>query len=127
MAAFVGLGEFLAGAVGKWTPVEAPNAYQTKVDALCAQYSIKLFHQLGVVDRAGIAMSEKCQLTPAQRLYLENENVEAQKPTNPFTIALAALLPISAVLSFVVGSRFAKVRVQPAREHESLVSGPEVE
>merc|ERR1719181_1856922 len=72
MAGFVGLGEFLSGAIGKCTPMSAENI-PTKERAICAQYSLKLVHQLGVVDRASVQMSKDCELSHDQRLYLEEE------------------------------------------------------
>jgi len=123
MAAFVGLGEFLSGAVGKCTPMNSANLPQ-KERAICAQYSLKLVHQLGVVDRASLQMSKDCELTHDQRLYLEQEeSIEGSKEAgNAVTLGLTALLPLSAVLAFVAGSRFAKSRVQQAQpDCESLM------
>jgi len=49
----------------------------------------------------------------SSRLYLESDGTEAKASMgNPTFLALAAMLPISAVLSFVAGSRFAKNREQ---------------
>merc|ERR1719217_2069766 len=105
MAGFVGLGEYLSGAIGKCTPMSAENI-PTKERAICAQYSLKLVHQLGVVDRASLQMSKDCELTSDQRLYLEQEDATegSTKTGNAVTLGLAALLPISAVLAFVAGS-----------------------
>merc|ERR1712130_573825 len=96
-----------------------------KRDAICAQYSMKLIHQLGVTDRASIQMSKDCDLTDDQRLYLEEEEKEdkgEKKDENTVTMGLAALLPVAAVTSFIAGKRFAKARyvtVQP--DCESLM------
>jgi len=123
MAALVGMGEYLAGAIGKCTPMNAGGALETKRSAICAQYSLKLIHQLGVTDRAAVAMADKCDLTSDQRLYLDGDTVKMPSASaSSVNLALAALLPISAVLAFVAGSRFAKKpQFQPARDFESLV------
>jgi hypothetical protein len=108
MAAFIGMGEFLSGAVGKCTPMSMENLPQ-KERALCAQYSLKLVHQLGVVDRASLQMSKDCELTQEQRLYLEEDaGKNKHEDNNAVTFSLAALLPFSAIVSFVAGKRFAK-------------------
>jgi len=45
----------------------------------------------------------------SSRLYLESESTKANAAmSNPALLAFAAMIPISAVLSFVAGSRFAK-------------------
>jgi len=125
MAGFVGLGEYLSGAIGKCTPMTAPNAIKTKSEAICAQYSIKLVKQLGDVDRASIQMARKCELTHDQRLYLEQEDGDEKKEKkdeNIVTMGLAALLPFTAVMSFVLGKRIAKTRaVQQPQDCEALV------
>jgi len=121
MAGFVGMGEYLAGAIGKCSPMNAANV-ATKEHAICAQYSLKLVHQLGVVDRASVKMSKECELTHDQRLYLEQEDaIKGKSNGNSLTVALTALLPISAVVAFAAGSRFAKARVQTTRDFESLM------
>merc|ERR1719231_576969 len=67
-------------------------------------------------DRTGwLKVKGECQVDEADRLYLENG--EKAATSNSMPLALAALLPISAVLSFVAGSRFSKYRSQQgARE-----------
>jgi hypothetical protein len=123
MAGFIGMGEFLSGAIGKCTPYTAENL-PTKERAICAQYSLKLVHQLGVVDRASLQMSKDCELTHDQRLYLDGAVLEqdAQKTSSSVTLGLAALIPVSAVLAFVAGTRFAKTRTQvPQNDCEALM------
>merc|ERR1712232_921963 len=128
MSGFVGMGEFLSGAIGKCTPMNNANALQTKRQAICAQYSLKLVQQLGNVDRASVQMSKDCELTHDQRLYLEQEDeeddVEASSG-NSATLALAALLPFTAVLSFVLGNRIKKASSVQPRDCEALVGDVE--
>ena len=86
-------------------------------------------HHVDNVGRASTAMSKACKVEGAQRLYLEDDEASTSPAasTGSVTLALAALLPITAVLSFVGGTRLAKARAQPARDCESLMDGPEVE
>merc|ERR1719443_1947817 len=123
MSGLVGMGEYLSGAIGKCSPYNY-DSYKTKTDAICAQYSLKLIAQLGVADRAGIAMSKACELTDDQRLYLEEETSDDKKKKkneSAVTLGLAGLLPFTAVVSFVMGKRFAKVRTVEPRDCEALV------
>jgi hypothetical protein len=126
MSGLIGMGEFLSGAIGKCTPMETAENYKTKSEAICAQYSLKLVHQLGVVDRASIEMSKQCELTKDQRLYLEQEDLEDDEEASSsgsVTLALSALLPLTAVVGFVGGSRFAKTRTQtPEDDCEMLMA-----
>jgi len=108
VAGLAKLGAYLSGAVN--TCMVKPNA-----DAKCAQKSLKLVGQLHTIAKAGLKVSRECKVDEADRLYLENGAKAAS--SNSMPLALAALLPISAVLSFVAGSRFAKYRSQQgARE-----------
>jgi hypothetical protein len=108
VAGLAKLGAFLAGAVD--TCMVNPN-----VKAECAEDSLKLVAGLHAVAKAGMGVSGACKVDEADRLYLENGGKAAT--SNSMPLALAALLPISAVLSFVAGSRFAKYRSQQgARE-----------
>jgi len=61
-------------------------------------------------------MKEYCE-EGAERLYQLEHGVQVQNGGSSVTMALAALLPIAAVLGFVGGSRFRK----NAQSHESLV------
>merc|ERR1711988_581869 len=100
----------ISGAIAKCS---ASSKHQK--DALCAQMSIRLFHAIGNVDRACTAMAQDCKISEAERLYLENEDEAPVAPASSsgsVTLALAALLPITAVVSFVGGKRLAKARAQ---------------
>jgi hypothetical protein len=121
VASFTALGEYLSGALGKCT------AGDMSADALCAQMSLRLIHHVDNVDRAGTNMARHCDLTAAERLYLDGEDEVSTPASNSATLALAALLPITAVMSFVMGKRLAKSRAEPSLERESLVEAPDVE
>merc|ERR1719321_877418 len=68
VASFTALGEYLSGALGKCTVGDM------SANALCAQMSLRLVHHIDNVDRAGTNMARHCDLTAAERLYLEDED-----------------------------------------------------
>jgi len=108
------LGEYLAGAVGKCDA-------KTHSSALCAQMSFRLVRQMENVGRASVAMTKDCDVGAAERLYLEDADASTPASDSKATIALAALLPLTAVVAFVGGSRFAKTRPQMTEDSEMLV------
>jgi len=118
--AFIGLSEFISGAVGKCsiTPKNRANGQ-------CAQQASKLTHALSAVVHAGGVISETCAPTPAERLYLDSLNQKktaAAPATSGLTMGLTALLPITAVVAFVAGKRLATGRsVQPLPDEEMLM------
>lgn len=117
VASFSAMGEYLAGAIGRCS---APIKANTKLreDAECSEHALELVRHIHNVGRASVDLNKYCEVS-AERLYQLENGVEMPNTTSSsVTFALAALLPITAVLSFVGGSRFAKSRVQP---HESLV------
>ena len=74
-----------------------------------------------------MTMKKECSET-ASRLYLASNSEVSAATSSPLLLALAAVLPVTAVLSFVAGSRFAKSRKYiEARDTEPsfLESGPE--
>ena len=90
----------------------------------------RIVHHIENVNRAGVAMSKACHVGEAQRLYLEDDEASTTQEatsSSSVTMALAALLPITAVLSFVGGTRLAKSGTQPARDCESLMEDSQVE
>merc|ERR1719453_1264817 len=109
------MGSLLAGTVDHCSA--KPNE-----DAACAEESLALVHELQNVGRASVAMNKACHLNEAERLYLDNEDapIAPAANNNGVTFGLAALLPITAVLSFVGGSRIAKARTAAPRDFESL-------
>jgi len=116
VSSFMALGEYLAGAIGKCDANSHSNA-------ICAQMALRLVRQVENVGRAGVAMTSDCNIGGAERLYLENAD-EASTPatSNMATIALGALLPLTALVAFVGGSRFAKSRTQVTSDSELLVN-----
>jgi hypothetical protein len=117
VASFAAMGEYLAGAIGRCSAHTVANA-KLKEAGQCNAEVMGLVRHLTNLGRASVNLSKYCG-ADAQRLYqLENgDEVEMQSATgSSVTLALAALLPITAVLAFVGGSRFAKSRA----DHQSL-------
>jgi len=119
VAAFASMGEYLSAAVGRCSANTVKNE-KLREGAECGEQVMELTRHLHNVGRAAVDLNKYCEHVE-ERLYQLEHGVEVQNGTGSVTIALAALLPIGAVLGFVGGSRFRKVIVQPAREHESLV------
>jgi len=125
VAAFAGLGEYLAGIVGHCTHVSEGKA-------LCAAQSARLVKQLTNIGNGGQGLAKHCHLSPSRLYELENEDDETEMPEsasgNSVTIALAAMLPLAAVFGFVGGSRLSKVRSQRStHDSESLMPVDTVE
>lgn len=118
VAAFSGMGEYLSAAVGRCSPATDATK-KLREDAECGEETMKLTRHLHNVGRASVDLQKYCE-EGEERLYqIEHGTVEMQGATNgSLTLFLAALLPISAVLSFVIGSRFAKSRGQPVPAEE---------
>merc|ERR1711865_402667 len=112
VAALADLGHFLASAVNQCSLFKGAG----DKTAACAAHSLGLVSALNHMADAGINIGAACEVTKEERLYLQNG--AAASPTGTplnaifMPLALAFLLPISAVLSFVAGSRFAKARAQ---------------
>merc|ERR1711959_215734 len=108
VAAFSSMGQYLAGAIGRCSPNTVANK-GLREGGQCAEQVDELVRYLTDVGRAGVGLHENCE-EGAERLYQLEHGVEMQNGGNSMTIALAALLPIGAVLGFVGGSRFARSR-----------------
>jgi len=76
-------------------------------DADCASAVLGGVAQLVAAAEAGLKMTEKCSAS-ASRLYLDTQGQATSY--SPMFTALAAALPLAAVVGFLAGSRFAKVR-----------------
>merc|ERR1719451_209564 len=103
------MGQYLSNAVGRCSPAAANTKRIT--NATCASEVLHLVRHVSNVGRASVDLQQSCEIG-AERLYqIEHGDVENQS-SNSVTLGLAAMLPLTAVLSFVGGSRFAKSRSQ---------------
>jgi hypothetical protein len=109
IASIGAMGEYLSSAIGK---CQMNTVTQAKLitNSECASEAMHLVRHVSNVGRAGVAMQQNC-VADARLFQIEHGNVEPQS-SNSMTLALAAFLPLTAVLSFVGGSRFAKPRAQ---------------
>lgn len=102
----LGMGHWLAAAVGHCTA-----GIGLGHDAYCAGQVSKLIEHLSYVSKAGIDLSTNCVATAVghdlPRLYTEDS-----KPiiTNPTTTALAAFVPVTAIVGFGGGLAVARHR-----------------
>jgi len=106
------LGSFLAGSVAH---CESAIAGKEDSKAECASTVQGMVANLMNVADVGMKVHKACALSEDERLYLETDAQKASPSSSSMPLAMAALLPISAVLSFVAGSRFAKARAQSVR------------
>jgi len=107
------LGSFLAGSVANCKVAIAGGAEDSKAE--CASTVQGMVGNLMNVADVAMKVHKDCALSEDERLYLETDTQKATSSSSSMPLAMAALLPISAVLSFVAGSRFAKARAQNAR------------
>jgi len=126
--AMAGMGEYLAAAIGDCAP---PN--KISQDAECAQESIMLSHHLVKLTEAGVEISTKCapeeeeaaevELTEVQvarkRLY-EEDDVETSSNAGFANVVLGAFLPVTALVSFVVGRAYANRRARDEQTREVM-------
>merc|ERR1711924_63108 len=108
-ASFSAMGEYLAGAVGRCT-VSGNTALTSSAE--CASKAMGLSRDLVRLASAGMAMKKECNFAEERLYALEHGDAIEVKDgsSSSVTVALAALLPLTAVVSFVGGSRFAKRR-----------------
>jgi hypothetical protein len=109
IASIGAMGEYLSSAIGK---CQMNTVTQAKLitNSECASEAMHLVRHVSNVGRAGVDMQQNC-IADARLFQIEHGDVEPQS-SNSMTLALAAFLPLTAVLSFVGGSRFAKPRAQ---------------
>jgi hypothetical protein len=109
VASFAAIGEYLSGAIGRCSAMTA-NTSKMIGDSQCAAEVLDLVGAVNRMASAGIEMKRKCA-EGEERLYqLEHGEGVEQGSSSSMTMALAALLPLTAVVAFVGGSRFAKGR-----------------
>jgi hypothetical protein len=119
VAAFAGLGEYLAGIVGHCTDF-------AHVDALCAGQSARLLKELTNVAKGGRNVAKECHTSESRLYALDNDDeteIAEDSSSSSVTLALAAMLPLAAVVGFVSGTRLSKGHSQRStREIQPLVA-----
>jgi hypothetical protein len=103
------MGAGIAGTVNDCQIMADPTKTGNK-DARCVKAVSKVVAGLSHIGVAGTKIAQKCTVS-TQRLY-ELEAAETGAPQNSMVLMLAACIPLAAVLSFVVGARFAKRRTE---------------
>merc|ERR1719482_2590700 len=86
--AFVGMAEYIAGAVGKCS--SNPN---DDLNGQCAEEATALTHAVGEVGQGGTALAAACAPTAEERLYLDSldqKKLDAAPTSNSLTYTLAA-------------------------------------
>jgi len=119
LAVLSNLGAYLSASVAKCNKYDEIATHGTdgievnEVADTCASAVLASIADLSAVANIGMQLETKCHVSDA-RLFIENGSDEVAKRAgiNPVVFGLAAILPITAVLSFVAGSRFAKARKQ---------------
>jgi len=119
VASFAAMGEYLAGSIGRCSANTAANA-KLKEDAQCAAEVEDLVGSLNRMASAAIGMKQSC-LGGEARLFELEHGTGVQNSGSSFTVGLAALLPLTAVVAFVGGSRFAKSRGHASVQESDLL------
>lgn len=112
VASLGAMGQYLAGAVGRCAPQDVAHQ-KANIHAECTAEVLHSVRHLTNVGRAAVDMNKYCRLSDERLYQIANDTGKEEMGSthsNLVTLALTAMLPITAVLSFVGGSRFAKVR-----------------
>lgn len=109
-AVLTDFGSWVAKSVDDCT---AYTGHHGNEDAECAGAVLSMVSALDRMGAVGDVMSHKCH-AHASRLYLEEPEPKAVSGSS-VSVALACFLPITAILGFLVGNRFAKTRAEQAR------------
>jgi len=120
---FSHLGGFIANSVDDCSTAHDANTGKKGMDTKVYECSAAVLDGVGDLSKLaalGLNIKNDCDVS-SSRLYLESNNIEGKATAgNPTLLALAAMIPISAVLSFIVGSRFAKSQQARAYSQEML-------
>jgi len=115
VSALADMGSFLGASVNDCTSVKGNG----NDNADCTSNILATISSLHAVAEAGMHIDKECRVD-SSRLFLADQEVAAKGTSSFMNLALAACLPIAAVLSFVVGRRTrANYQLAPARELEA--------
>jgi len=125
ISALGAMGQYISGSITRCAP--QPLNAQTEVDIDCSKQISAFVRHTSALAAAATRMSYECGQS-ASRLYELNQQTEdkAATKTSPVTLALFAFLPLTALVAFAGGNRFAKGREASEQERSvELVSGLE--
>lgn len=119
-SSFVGMGEYLAAAVGHCTRTTLLSGNQGSTNtrgSLCAAASLSLINHAADVTSASLALSRACEESAplAARLYTQYSSDEVDEADEPApavspSLLLGACLPIAGIVGFAAGRSFGKSR-----------------
>merc|ERR1712216_332444 len=112
-------GSYISEAVGHCETAHKKSETPQSKEALCAGGILGTIADVSSVANLALVLKHECASSKA-RLYVEND-VATTATGSPLVLALAAVLPLTAVLSFVAGKRFGKG--QEPRETRIMVPG----
>jgi len=115
---FASIGEMIASALNHCTVCQTLSqggslgCEKMRMDADCAAESTRLVDEVNNVARAAVGMDEHCGISKGERLFLDDDEDTIATGTGgtSVTLGLVALLPLTAVVAFMGGSRIAKTR-----------------
>jgi len=111
------MGKYLSKAVSNCKAYEGSQEKPKRSDDTysedCAASVLGSIADLSGVAQIGLQLKDACFVSDA-RLFIENGSTEVAEPagSNFMVFGLAAMVPMTAVLSFLAGNRFAKARRQ---------------
>jgi hypothetical protein len=117
VSAFASLGAAVAAAVDDCSAFSGAGHNGA---AQCASESLGAVRELHRIADIAHAMATTCE-SSASRLYLENGQNAPAVTNKSMSLALAAFLPVAAVLGFVFGRRFGKAPAN--REMQAMIQG----
>jgi len=114
VSAFGGLGSAIAAAVHDCSLFAGTGGI---AHAKCASKSQGLVREISQISSIALGMSDSCTAASSSRLYIENAKATTAT-NNSMSLALAAFLPVAAVLGFVLGRRMGNANAN--RDFESM-------
>jgi hypothetical protein len=121
VSAFASLGSAVAAAVDDCSAFSGAGHNE---NARCASETLGAVRELHSIADIAHAMATTCE-SSASRLYLENGKEKRKKnraiANNSMSLALAAFLPVAAVLGFVFGRRLGKAPAH--RDMQAMIQG----
>lgn len=108
VAALAAMGQYISGSIARCSPT--PLNANTEIDLDCSKQISAFVRHSSALASAATKMSYECSGTSSRLYAVQQEQEKAATRTSPVTLALFAFLPITAVIAFAGGNRFAKAR-----------------